>query len=73
MNIFIPTVLYRSKLINLDQIEPLEIESQSRLHGVDADNLKNVEQSIEQIGLQEPICVEAINICLLYTSDAADE
>jgi len=63
MNIFTPTVLYHSKLINLDQIEDdNEYKGQSRVYGVDADNLKNVEQSIEQIGLREPICVEAINI-----------
>jgi hypothetical protein len=62
MNIFIPTVLYRSKLINLDQIETVEEEGQSRVSGLDYDNLNTIENSITHKGLQKEISVEAINI-----------
>jgi len=62
MNIFIPTVLYRSKLINLDQIETIEEKGQSRVSGLDANNLDEVETSISHKGLQENISVETINI-----------
>ena len=62
MKNFKPTVEYRSKLVNLDNIEYSEHGGQSRIHGLDLNNLKDVESSIEQVGLQEPICVEAVNI-----------
>jgi len=59
---FIPTELFRSKNINLDSIEYNEHGGQSRIHGLDLNNLKDVENSIEQIGLQNPISVEAVHI-----------
>ena len=64
MKNFIPTVLYHSKLIKLSQVVRNEIESQSRNQSIDKDNLKNIEQSISQIGLKTPIAVE-----LIYTDD----
>ena len=62
MNKFIPTVLYHSKLISLEQIKSNEKESQSRNQSVDTDNLKRIEQSISQIKLQNPIAVEVVFI-----------
>jgi len=62
MKNFTPTVLHRSKLINLDNIEYNDLGGQSRINGLDLNNLKQVESSIEQIGLKEPICVEAVHI-----------
>jgi len=57
---FIPTVLYHSKLIKLSQVVHNEVESQSRNQSIDKDNLKDIEQSISQIGLKTPIAVELV-------------
>ena len=62
MKRFTPTVLYSTKLINLDQIETIEEKGQSRVSGLDTNNLQEVETSIAHKGLQENISVEAINI-----------
>jgi len=56
-----PTVLYHSKLVDLHQIAYVKKGVQSRISGLDLDNLKNIERSIEVEGLKEEVHVEVIN------------
>tara|TARA_R100000008_G_scaffold85038_1_gene73945 strand:+ start:1013 stop:2035 length:1023 start_codon:yes stop_codon:yes gene_type:complete len=62
MKNFKPTVLYSTKLINLDNIQNEAIPSQSRVGDYDPENLKNIEADIETNGLFKPISVEVINL-----------
>ena len=57
-----PTVLWSSKLINLNQIIYVKKGVQSRVLGLDSDNLKKIECSIESDGLEEGIHVEVIHV-----------
>lgn len=62
MNKWDPTVLYHSKLVDLNQIVYIKKGVQSRISGLDSDNLKNIERSIEVEGLKEEVHVEVINL-----------